>query len=65
MRPPAILYLGALVLATFAALVSGTCLIRSIEEGSKGEAWGWAVFFVVASLLAAYYFFTLVEGRVA
>ena len=64
MRSLAILYLAGLVLATFSASVSGTCLLQSIEDGSKKEAWGWAVFFVVSSLLAAYYFFALVEGRV-
>jgi hypothetical protein len=63
-RPLAILYLAALVLATFAASVSGMCLLQSIEDDSRREAWAWAGFFVVSSVLATYYFFTLVEGRV-
>ncbi|MBV9452648.1 MAG: hypothetical protein JOZ19_00785 [Rubrobacter sp.] len=65
MSPLAMLYLVVLMLATVAASVCGTCLIRSIEGDSKGEACGWAVYFVVTSLLAAYCFFELVEGRVA
>jgi hypothetical protein len=65
MSPQAILYLAALVAATVAASICGTCLIWSIEEGSKGEAWGWPVLFVASYVVAAYYFFKLVEGRVA
>jgi hypothetical protein len=61
----AILYLVALVATTVAASICGTCLIWSIEEGSKGEAWGWAVYFVAGSVVAAYYFYKLVEGSAA
>jgi hypothetical protein len=57
--------LAALVLATFSASISGVCLIFSIEEDHRVAAWRWAALFVAASVVAAYYFYKLVEGKAA
>ena len=58
-------YLAGLVLATFSATLSGANLITSVEEGlSKLEAWLWTAIFVVSTVVAAFYFFKLVEGEV-
>ena len=60
-----IFYLAGLVLATFSATLSGVNLISSVEKDfSKRDAWLWTAIFVVSSVVAAFYFFRLVEGGV-
>ena len=49
----------ALFIAVSCALVGAIAVTVSVRDEAKRYAWGWAAFFVVFSLLAAYTFWRL------
>jgi hypothetical protein len=49
-------YVGLLIFAAFWALFSGAVVAVGESEASRREALGWVASFVVATLVAAYFF---------
>lgn len=50
----------ALGIAVSCALISAIALTMSVRDETRRYAWGWAVYFLVFSLVAAYTFWRLV-----